>query len=184
MLVKEVLVLLDEETLLITMTIHWQGGIHTQVQFKKPCRGEAPKNKTNEQIVELVRKLSCHYPDEEIARTFNCLKLKTGYDNPWNRTRVRSLRSKKKIAPFDRTKKTDVVSLNEAAKRLDVPHYTIRGLIKKGIIGAKQIIKYAPFKIESSELEKESVKAIVKQLKNGQTLRYIDSANDRQMSLF
>jgi DNA invertase Pin-like site-specific DNA recombinase len=184
MLVKEVLVHLDKEALLITMTIHWQGGIHTQVQFKRPRRGEPPQNKTDEQIVELLRKLSYHYPDEEIARVFNCLKLKTGSDNPWNRTRVRGLRSKNKIAPFDRTKKTDVVSLNEAAKVLDVPHHAIRGLIKKGVIGAKQIIKYAPFKIERSQLEKESVKAIVKQLKSGQTLKYIDSVGDRQMSLF
>ena len=77
-----------------------------------------------------------------------------------------------------------MVSLNEAAKRLYVPVNTIRGLIKKGIIEAKQKMKYAPFKIENSELEKESVKAIVKQLKTGQTLRFIDGAGDRQMSLF
>lgn len=132
MMVEEVLMHLDDETLMLTMTIHWKGGVHTQVQFKKPINGDSPPNKTDENIVELLKKFAPHYPDEEIARTFNCHKFKTGYGNPWTRTRVRGLRAKNKIAPFDRNKKRDLVSLNEAAKRLEVTHYTVRELIKRG----------------------------------------------------
>ena len=85
MVVEEVLMDLNDETLMLTMTIHWRG-----------------------------------------------------------------LRVDNKIAPFDRKKKTDVVSLNEAAKRLGVNTYVVRQLIRKGIMEAKQIIAYAPFEIESS----------------------------------
>ncbi len=184
MMVEEVLMHLDDETLMLTMTIHWKGGVHTQVQFKKPVNGDPPPNKTDENIVELLEKLAPHYPDEEIARTFNCHKFKTGYGNPWTRTRVRGLRAKNKIAPFDRNKKRDVVSLNEAAKRLEVTHYTVRELIKRGMIKSKQIIKHAPFEIESSELEKDIVKKAVGQLKAGRSLKSMGGVNEDQMTFF
>jgi DNA invertase Pin-like site-specific DNA recombinase len=184
LVVEEVLILLEEDKLLLTMTIHWKGGIHTQVQFKKPVRGDSPPNKTDVNMVEMLKRLSPYYPDEEIARIFNCNHFKTGNGNPWNRTRVRSLRASSKIAPFDRTKKRKVVSLSEAARRLDVNTYTVRNLIKRGIIKARQIIEYAPFVIENSELEKETVSEIIKRLKSGENLRSINRVNERQLRLF
>ena len=184
MLVEEVLILLDDDKPLLTMTIHWKGGVHTQVQFKKPVNGDPPPNKTEENIVEILNKLAPNYPDEEIARIFNCHKFKTGYGNPWTRTRVRGLRVNNNIVPFDRNQKRDLVSLNEATKRLEISSYIIRELIKRGVIRSKQIIKHAPFEIESSELEKEMVKKMVKALKAGQSLRSIGGVNENQMSFF
>ena len=184
MVVEEVLMDLNDETLMLTMTIHWKGGVHTQVKFKKPVKGDPPAHKTDQNIVALVKKLSAHYPDEEIARILNCHQLKTGAGNPWNRTRVRGLRAENKIAPFDRRKKRDVVSLNEAAKRLDVNTYVVRQLIHKGLMEAGQIITYAPFEIESSELEKESVRQAIERLKCGRGFRKIAPVDDRQLNLF
>jgi len=184
LVIEEVLILLDDQNQMLTMTIHWKGGVHTQVRFKKPGKGDAPLNKTAENIVELVGKLAPYYPDEEIARIFNCLGLRTGYGNVWDRSRVRTLRSSNKIAPFDRTKKRNVVSLNEASKRLGVNPYTIRTLIKKGIIKAHQMIEYAPFEIEPCELEKEVLKTIIKRLQDGESLRHISRINEKQMNLF
>jgi hypothetical protein len=183
MVVEEVLMDLDDKTLMLTMTIHWKGGVHTQVKFKKPVKGDPPAHKTDQNTVELARKLSFHYPDEEIARILNCHRLKTGAGNPWNRTRVRSLRVENKIAPFDRNKR-DVVSLNEAARRLDVNTYVVRQLIHKGLMEAKQIIAYAPFEIESSELEKESVRQAIERLKCGCGFRKITPVDDRQLNMF
>jgi DNA invertase Pin-like site-specific DNA recombinase len=184
MVVEEILIDFNDETLILTMTIHWKGGVHTQVTFKKPVKGDPPPSKTDENIVDLLKKLSKHYPDEEIARILNCHKYKTGAGNPWNRTRVRSLRASNKIAPFDRKKKREVVSLNEASKRLDITTYVVRQLIKKGVIEASQIMAHAPFLIESSELEKESVKEATNHLRSGGRLKNIASIDDRQLSLF
>ena len=75
MVVEEVLMDLNDETLMLTMTIHWKGGVHTQVVFKKPVSGDAPPNKKDENVVELLKKLSAHVPNEEIARIFNCNKM-------------------------------------------------------------------------------------------------------------
>jgi len=184
MLVEEVLMHLDEDKPLLTMTIHWKGGVHTQVQFKKPLNGDPPLNKTDENIVELLERLAPHYPDEDIARIFNCHGFKTGYGNPWNRTRVRGLRVNNDIAPFDRTKDRDVLSLNEAAKRLEVNCYTVRQLIKRGMIKSNQVIKHAPFQIESSELDKEIVKKVIKELKSGRSLRSMGGVEEDQISFF
>ena len=184
MVVEEVLMDLNDETRMLTMTIHWKGGVHTQVQFQKPSNMDPPPNKTNPDVVELLRELAPCYADEEIARIFNCHQLKTGYGNPWNRTRVRGLRVNNKIAPFDRKQKREVFSLNEAAKRLDVNPYIIRQLIKKGIIEAKQIIKHAPFIIKRSELGKDSVKEVVQRIKQGARISQISSVNEEQLSLF
>jgi hypothetical protein len=166
------------------MTNHWKGGVHTQVQFQKPSNTDSPPNKTDPDVVELLRELAPCYPDEEIARIFNCHQFKTGYGNPWNRTRVRVLRAKNKILPFDRKQKREVLSLNEAAKRLDVNTYIVRQLIKKGLIEAKQIIKHAPFEIKKSELEKDSTKEAVQRVKNGGRISQISSENENQLSLF
>ena len=77
-----------------------------------------------------------------------------------------------------------MVSLNEATKRLDVNTYTVRQLIIKGILQAQQIVAFAPFQIESSELEKQSVKEVVQRLKSGLRFRNIEHVNDKQQSLF
>jgi hypothetical protein len=169
---------------MLTMTIRWKGGVHTQVQFKKPTNGDPPPNKTDENIVELLKKLAPHYPDEEIARIFNCHKFKTGYGNPWTRTRVRGLRGKNNIAPFNRKKRREVISLNEAAKRLEVNCYTVRELIKRGFMEAKQVIKHAPFEIKGTELDKVIVKKVVTELKAGQSFRSTGGVNEDQMTFF
>jgi len=180
LLVNEVLFLLDEKTPMITMTIHWKGGVHSQVEFKKPVRGET-STKTNENIVDLLGKLAPWYPDEDIARIFNCHRLKTGNGNPWNRVRVRSLRSSLKMKPFDRIPKGDVLSLNEAAKHLGVGSNIVRTLIGKGVIQAQQIIKHAPFMIPRAELEKEAVKRAMRQLKKGGSAKAIGVVSNEQL---
>lgn len=132
--------------------------------------------------MELLGELAPYYPDEEIARILNCHRLKTGNGNPWNRTRVRGLRAHHKIPPFDRTKEKEVLTLNQAAKRLGMSSNTIRALIKRGMIKAKQVIKHAPFEIEPSELDKEMVKTVIRRLKDGQSLRSIGDVSEGQIS--
>ncbi len=176
MMVQEVVMHLDEDTLILTMTIHWSGGIHTQVKFKKPTKGSGSK-KTDDNVVDLLKKLSPHLPDEEIARVLNCYKLKTAQENSWTRGRVRALRAHYNIKPFDRKKKTGVVTMNEAAKQLDVPTSVIRTLIRNGTIKANQIIKYAPYEIESSELEKEEVQIYMERAINGQSSKSYRGVN-------
>lgn len=52
------------------------------------------------------------------------------------------------------------------------------------MIKSKQIIKHAPFEIESSELEKAIVRKVVGQLKAGRSLRSMGGVNEDQMTFF
>ena len=71
-----------------------------------------------------------------------------------------------------RTEREELVWLENHLKyRCRVNCYTVRELIKRGMIKSKQIIKHGLFEIESSELEKDIVKKVVGQLKAGQSLR-------------
>lgn len=181
--VEEVVIHLDGDKPLLTMTTHWKGGVHTQIKFNKPVAGES-RNKTDDSILELLKRLAPYLPDEEIARVFNSHKLKTGMGNPWTRVRVRSFRSENKIPPFDRTKKKDVLSLNEAANQLGVGPGTIRTLINNGILDAFQPVKFAPWQIPSSELEEEIVQKAIKRLEDGHYLKALRGVGPGQMSLF
>jgi hypothetical protein len=174
-LVEEVLVDHDEETNKIHMTIHWKGGVHTQVEFRKPSQGDPHDAATDQNVVELLKRLAPHYTDEEIARIFNCHKFKTGRGLRWTRHRIRGVRANRKIPPFDRKKRKTTVSLNGAAKALDVSTYVVRGLIRKKLIRAEQIVRWAPFRIEKSELEKPAVQNAIRQLKQGRRLKQIQA---------
>jgi hypothetical protein len=52
------------------------------------------------------------------------------------------------------------------------------------VVTSKQIIKHAPFEIENSELDKDIVKKVVRELKAGQSLRSMGGINEGQMSFF
>src|SRR5438552_12406872 len=45
------------------------------------------------QPIEVLRRMSSRFPDEQIAATLNRLGLKTGTGNTWNEGRIRSVRS-------------------------------------------------------------------------------------------
>jgi len=77
-----------------------------------------------------------------------------------------------------------VLSLNEAAKQLGVSPNTVRTMISKGVIQAQQIIKYAPFMIARTELEKEEVKRAMGQLQNGRSARAIGVVSKDQLNLY
>lgn len=182
LMVEEVIVRLDESEPMLDMMIHWKGGIHTQVRFKKPTRGNPPVNKTNDEVIELIQKLAPHHTDEEIALVLSRFGMKTGLGNDWTRVRVRGFRANNKIAPFDRKKAQNVLSLNQTAKQLELKPHSVRQLIEKGIIKAEQLVKYAPFIIEASELEKEEVQTAVRNLKKGHSLRNFGVVNKNQIS--
>ncbi len=132
--------------------------------------------------MELLKKLSPHLADEEIARVLNCHKKRTANGNPWSRGRVRSIRGNYNIKSFDRNKQRDVVTMNETARELNINPAKIRTLIRHGVIKAKQIIAHAPYEIKRCELEKEEVKNSIEILQKGHSLRYYRGGSTQQLS--
>ena len=71
-LIKEIMVSLDEASQALTFIIHWHGGCHTTVSMRKPLSG-AVKYKTPAQDMDVIRKMAVRYSDGEIARVLSKL---------------------------------------------------------------------------------------------------------------
>ena len=72
---------------------------------------------TDNEDVELVRKMADRYEDGEIARVLNRLNRRTGKGLSWNQTRVASVRTKHGMASAPhRTKRgQEILSLAQVA---------------------------------------------------------------------
>jgi hypothetical protein len=100
-LIKEIIVNLDDQAQELTFIIHWHGGCHTTFSMVKPMSG-AVKYKTPEEDIDLIRKMAVRYGDEDIARVPSKLGRTTARGKRWNRTRVAYTRKLYGIAAVDR----------------------------------------------------------------------------------
>lgn len=181
--IEEIIADVDNKKSLILLDIHWVGGIHTKVEVKKNKTGEHTKC-TDKSIVELVKQLAKQLPDKAIAPLLNKLKLKTGIGNSWTRDRVNFLRNYNKIPPYNGNKEIDIVTLQQAAEKLGICAQSVRSLINKQVISAKQIVPYAPWSISVQELEKKEVKNAIESIKKKLNLRKNPSRCEGQMNFF
>jgi len=147
-------------------TIHWAGGVHSEIRLKRNNPGEHGR-KTNVEIIELVKELAAITDDGDIARILNRCGLKTATGKNWNQGRVKALRRLNKItAVSEKTDgKADIINLHQAAVQLQISPDAVLRLIKLEIIKAKQIVRHAPWIIHKSELEKPQLIEAVKRIK-------------------
>ena len=142
--IKEIMCDVDEDNFLILLDIHWEGGNHTRLEVKKNRTGEH-RNCTEKSVVEIVRDLSLILPDKAIAPILNRLKLKTGTGNNWTRDRVKWARNKNGIKPFSKAEKEEFTTLKNAAAKLGVCAQSVRSLINRQVIDARQVVSFGPW---------------------------------------
>ena len=145
----------------IDLTIYWAGGVHSQFSFKH----HRLNRQTSKEALEIIKEMSVTSDDSTIARILNRAGIPTGSGLRWNKFRVASIRKVYDIPPFSNVKNSNILNLIQAANQLDVSDKIIRRLIKAGSIRAKQIVKYAPWIIDKSELEKPAVLKAVDAIK-------------------
>ncbi len=170
------------ETEQYCLTIRWSGGVHTEIRLKRQSRGQSSRQ-TSGEVVELVKELVTICDDKDIARILNRGGLKTGAEQNWNQARVKWLRHSNDIPAFSqhRAATQDAMNLGQAAEQLQISPDAVLGLIKAGVIAAKQIVRYAPWMIPRTELEKASVRTAVASIKkNGKANLQI---NPQQLTL-
>jgi DNA invertase Pin-like site-specific DNA recombinase len=180
---KEIICDVDEANHQILLTMHWEGGIHTELKVKRNRTGEHTRC-TDKSIVELIRQLAKQLPDKSMAPVLNRLKLKTGAGNTWTRDRVKTLRNYHQIAPYSKNGETGMLSLRQAAEKLGICDQSVRSLIKQRIIEAEQVVFCAPWAIAAKELEKEEVKTAVKRIKSGSNRKKLYSRIEGQLEIF
>jgi hypothetical protein len=156
-LVEEIVADVDDATTEIVLLIHWAGGRHSELRMKKNLTGKHSRC-TDLETIEVLRRMSGRFPDDQIAATLNRLGLKTGTGNTWNEGRIRSVRSYHELPAYDATiKPRQTITLEEASERLGISHKVVRRLIESNRIPATQVVPWAPWEIPIEAIESADV---------------------------
>jgi DNA invertase Pin-like site-specific DNA recombinase len=144
--------------------IHWAGGVHTELRVARNKTG-MHRRMASGKVLELVRELAKVCDDKTIAGVLNRLGFTTGQGNSWRVSRVMSFRHTHRIDGFSGC--AGWATLEETARRLEVSHTAVKGLIRRGILPARQVVQYSPWVIEEKALESAAVKVAIQRVKRG-----------------
>jgi hypothetical protein len=75
-LIREVLIGLDDATNEAVVTIHWSGGRHTELRVARVRTGRYPPDR-HPNPVEVMRKIGGQWPDYQVAVTMNRMRCAT-----------------------------------------------------------------------------------------------------------
>jgi DNA invertase Pin-like site-specific DNA recombinase len=162
--IEEIVVNRVEEPAEHRLQIHWAGGVHTELRVARNKTGMHRRMASGE-VVELVRELAKVCDDKTIAGVLNRLGFSTGQGNSWRVSRVVSFRHTHRIDGFSGHE--GWMTLEEAARRSEVSHTFVKGLIRRGILPARQVVECAPWVIEEKALELAAVRAAIQRVRKG-----------------
>jgi hypothetical protein len=161
---EEIIARSDPEKKTLHFTIHWKGGVHTQLEMDRPR--SATETATPMEALEIIHRMAVRHGDDQIASVLNRLGYSTGKGNRWNQNRVATARKNHSIAGQKRAlADPERVSLNEAARLCGVSHRSIERLVEAGLLNREQVAARAPWEIRRSDLEAEPVRSILDQLR-------------------
>ena len=170
--INEVVIdVVDDPLPQLLLTIHWAGGVHTSLRVPKNRSGQHGR-KTDWRVVDLIRELAPTCDDASVAAILNRLGYKTGWDNPWNKTRVKHLRNRHKIPAFSDGATRKWLTLNDASGKLGISRNSVRKLIRLGVLPARQVVQHAPWIIEPDNLRLPAVRAVADRLRSGKRIQW------------
>jgi len=152
-LLEEVIIAVQRDEFLAHLTLRWKGGMITELDVHLPRLNPA-RMRTDEDTVELVRRLAAHYPDGVIAGILNRQGRKTVRGERFSANQVGSLRRYRNIARFEppaQPPQGELVTIAGAAQILEVAPSTIHRWLTEGIIAGEQITPGAPWNIRITD---------------------------------
>jgi hypothetical protein len=162
-IVSEVVVTVDTQARTAALRIIWQGGASTELTMELTKIGGHFRT-TDEDTVELVRRLAAHYEDKTIAQILSQQRRRTGTGLPFTKSRVHSLRVSRGIPAYQPTETVTpdgddavVVSVTEAGRLLGVATVTIYRWLRDGFITGEQLTANAPWKIRIDQAVRDRV---------------------------
>ncbi len=163
-LIQEVVIDQKDDAKEAVVTIHWSGGRHTEIRVSRIRTGRYPEDR-HPSPVEVIRTLGGQWPDRELAVTMNRMRCQSTDGRTWTAVRVRELRERMGIVPFDPTQPREkTISVDETARRLKICVGSVLRLIREGILPAKQLMPSAPWQVPVASLESEAVKIGVREV--------------------
>ena len=167
-LLQEVLVDVDSTAGMITLVLHWAGGVHTELRVPRRRRGQH-RGQTPPTIVEAVASLARICPDKLIAGILNRNGLQTGQGNRWTQERVTALRSHHQIACYNRETRVAQgwLNLTEAAAVVGLSPRTLRLAVERGESPAEHPLPEGPWIFQQTTLGTDAVTALVQRAQHG-----------------
>jgi DNA invertase Pin-like site-specific DNA recombinase len=148
-MITEITLTVERDKQRAQVNITWEGGAVTELQTALPRAGS--RAATDQDTMDLVRRLAKDYPDHQIAGILARQGRLTGAGKPFTAHRVRSLRNHHKIPPATiRTPPppgTERVTVAEAARELGVSTATVHRWLREGFIVGEQMTRNAPWQI-------------------------------------
>ena len=140
-LLEEVSIAVKREQANASLTLRWRGGLITELDISLP-HSNPPPIRTDEDTVDLVRRLAVHYPDALIAGILNRQGRKTARGERFTAGHVGNLRRYRKIPCFKppaEPPQGEPVTIREAAEILDIAPSTLHRWLNDGFIAGEQL---------------------------------------------
>jgi hypothetical protein len=135
------------------LTLRWRGGAISQLDLNLIGR-RVPLVRTDEDTVDLVRRLAVHYPDAVIAGILNRQERRTAFGDSFTGNKVGNVRRYWKIPRFEpgsNPTEGELVTVEKAAKILGMAPSTLHRWLADGFIAGEQITPGAPWQIRMSQ---------------------------------
>jgi DNA invertase Pin-like site-specific DNA recombinase len=158
-LIEEVLVDIDSSQAELILTLHWKGGVHTELRLPRRRRGHC-STQTSRELIDAITVLARIASDDMIASVLNRNGHLTGRGNRWTRERVTALRSHNRIPCHKPDQQQPWINLTDAAALLDISPRTLRMAIDRGEILADHPFADGPWVISRDIVEGEDARTL------------------------
>jgi DNA invertase Pin-like site-specific DNA recombinase/uncharacterized protein YndB with AHSA1/START domain len=152
-LLEEVIIAVKREEASAHLILRWRGGLITELDLSLP-HSKPPPIRTDEDTVDLLRRLAVHYPDGIIAGILNRQDRKTARGERFTAGHVGNLRRYRKIPRFKppaEPPQGEPVTIREAAETLDIAPSTLHRWLNDGFVAGEQVTPGAPWRIRITD---------------------------------
>jgi DNA invertase Pin-like site-specific DNA recombinase/transposase-like protein len=135
------------------LVLRWKGGAITELAI--PVKRTPPRRlRTDEDTVDLVRRLAAHYPDAQIAGILNRQGRRTPRGMSYTAGRVQGLRHYRGIPRHQDTadnQEGELLTVADAAAELGLAPSTLHRWLSDGFIKGEQLTPAAPWRIRLTD---------------------------------
>lgn len=152
-ILEEVNIKMERKSSRALLTLRWRGGAVTEIDLELKRR-HAPKLRTDEDTIALVRRLAEHYPDAVIAGILNRQGRRTATGERFTINSVGGLRRYWKIDKFQPQPPQvggELTTIDKTAEVLGVAPSTVHRWLAEGFVVGEQLTPGAPWRIRVTD---------------------------------
>jgi hypothetical protein len=154
LLLEDVLVLLSDDRTTAFVTMHWRGGATTELQVDMAYHVQ-PAKRTPEDTIDLLKRLTVHYPDDIIAGILNRQGRRTASGARFTANSVAGLRRYRGIPSYQPelcpSQEGELLPIAKAAKLLGIAASTLHRWLSDGFVPGEQLTPGAPWRIRMTD---------------------------------